>query len=394
MGNVKLFLNIITLLYVPYIHLGLKFLQVDVFGADETIRSYNSIIGLIINVIMWFFIISTKHVTNKNSIYKCIVAWVVLIILQTFLTGSSILRSFITLHYVTFWCTNFLFFYIVNSAYPCLKDAVVKRMVFLVGAAIISYWFVFNSRLNLLGFVGDGVNISYFIVCMAPWVMLINNNKRLKIMLLIICSVSVLVSVKRTAIIAFVLMLAIYMFFKDNRNISFKQILGVAIVTILGVYLFVYIDQNFLDGSVTNRFMLFDDGMGKRDDIKVVSMSLYEKSSITNKIIGHGYNSLITDNPLGLSAHNDYIETLYDHGVIMLLFEVLIIIKLIVHTFKLYKNRYFYFCAFASSVVVFGVLSYSSHMILYPYYFIFLTSLWGFVLGSNNRQNEKELIVN
>ena len=382
MSNKQILLNIITSLYIPYIFLGMKFLQVDVYGDDETIHSYNSMIGLAINILMWLFVLTSKKPLNKVFLYKAIGAWTFLIIIQTFITGTSVLRSFITLHYVTFWCANFLFFYTINSCYPEYKNLILKRMVFLVGVAILSYWYVFNSRLSLLGFVGDGVNISYFLVAMTPWIMLISDDKKvLRNLLLIICAISVLASVKRTAIIAFILILFVYIVFSNSRRVSFQKLFGIVAVAVFSVFAFVYIDQTFLEGSVTNRFLLFDDGMGKRDEIKVVSMSLYSQSDTFSQLVGHGYNSLIVDSPLDLSAHNDYIETLYDHGAIMLVLEILIVIGLCNYMFKFFKNGDARFGALASRVIVFGIMSYSSHMLLYPYYFIFMTALWGYIVG-------------
>lgn len=383
------------MLYIPYIYLGLKFLQVDVFGDDGTIRSYNSMIGLAINILMWIVIITSKNPKKRTFLYKAIITWTLLVIFQTLLTSTSVLRVFITLHYVTFWCANFLFFYTITSCYPEYKYMIIKRMVFLVCVAILSYWYVFNSRLFLFGFVGDGVNISYFLVAMTPWILLIRDDKRLlKITLLIICAISVLASVKRTAIIAFILILIIYLVFSNSKRISFKRMFSIVAVSILSVFVFFYINQTFLDGSVTNRFLLFYDGMGKRDEIKEVAISLYYHSDTFSQLFGHGYNKLIDDSPLGLSAHNDYIETLYDHGAIMLVLEIFIVIGLCKYAIKLLKNGDEMFCTFASSVIIFGVMSYASHMLLYPYYFIYISALWGFIIGSKNDLYEKKNIIN
>ena len=74
-----------------------------------------------------------------------------------------------------------------------------------------------------------------------------------------------------------------------------------------------------------------DEGSG-RLDIYNASIALIESSDFIGHVIGHGYNAVKYQ--LELSAHNDFLEIIYDFGWICCLLFVVFIIKGFVWTFK------------------------------------------------------------
>src|SRR5690606_31133978 len=97
------------------------------------------------------------------------------------------------------------------------------------------------------------------------------------------------------------------------------------------------------------------------------------------KLIGHSHNMVRPSTSLSLSAHNDYLETLYNHGVvgfILLLSFAWILLK---RTYRLYTQKSKYFISYMTAFVVFLFMTMISHIILYPTYIVFLVSYLGYV---------------
>lgn len=99
------------------------------------------------------------------------------------------------------------------------------------------------------------------------------------------------------------------------------------------------------------------------------------QSDMTEIAIGHGHNAIVSNDILyGLSAHNDYLEFLYDYGAIGLLLLLLYQWELIKITYRTYKyNRDFLSTIFAlSSIIVLSMVS-----VVYAfYYFLVIIPFW------------------
>ena len=79
-----------------------------------------------------------------------------------------------------------------------------------------------------------------------------------------------------------------------------------------------------------------------------------------------------------MSAHNDFLEVMYDFGLVGLLFYVLIHLSLIKWTIRLFRNGSPFAFPVLISYVCFFVMSMVSHLILYPTYFGLLTAFWAY----------------
>ena len=91
------------------------------------------------------------------------------------------------------------------------------------------------------------------------------------------------------------------------------------------------------------------------------------------------------DSPLELSAHNDFLEVLYDYGLIIFILYLALwyyVIKRLVYHIRI--NSIYslpYFCSFA----IFLLLSMVSHLILYASYFNYLVMFWGCMEGLKDK---------
>lgn len=390
----KFLLNFITVLFIAFLYTGYYYLNIDqTTGISVVSRTYNSIIGLavLISMVVYIVINNKKIVIKKSVVLGFVVTWIIIIVFQTFFTGDGLERILIDCYYVTIWPVSFVFFYLLscNTSFAS-SDTIVHRMFFLAIVSLLLYYVTARTTFTLLGSVGS-IGTSYYLLCFLPW-LFVEKNKNLRYILFALFLFTILVSSKRTSIIGVALFVFVYFLTATrNRNVIIR-FLTFSFIAVLIFYLFYYVDQNVMGGHITERFSNFERGAETRDEIRDLTLLMFYKSSLLEQLIGHGYNSVITTNPLELSAHNDYVETLYDHGVIIFILQIIIIIRLYYLSFKLYRNNSSLFPPLFASVNMYVVMAYTTHLILYPYYFCFLTGFWGYVEG-NYVINKKGLPV-
>ena len=98
------------------------------------------------------------------------------------------------------------------------------------------------------------------------------------------------------------------------------------------------------------------------------------------------------DITMALSAHNDFLEVLYDFGAIGFIFYVLIHLSLIKWTLRLFRARSELAFPVLISYVCFIVMSMVSHLILYPTYFGLLTAFWAYAECKDNELQYQESV--
>jgi O-antigen ligase len=97
--------------------------------------------------------------------------------------------------------------------------------------------------------------------------------------------------------------------------------------------------------------------------------------------LGLGYNAVALSSSAFSSAHNDFLEIIYDYGFIGLILYILFIIKIVKYNIILYKDSSIYAEGFSVSIILFLVISMFSHLILYQTYFFYLLIYWGIHIG-------------
>ena len=284
----------------------------------------------------------------------------------------------------SFWLVVFLFF----SVY--FKDRKKNREInFVFKAAYIFmiitgvYYIIWSLTRPALVLPGT-VNTVYYPFMLLPLVF--TRKKKLPIVLgVLIILFATLISEKRTALIALVLALVVPIIINPNskRKSKIKRtvlflFIGLAVVFV--AYLFVL----YFEIDIIGRFMnLSTDGGSGRNHIYATVWNSIQNLSVKDLFIGNGFNGvakdkvvmLIDSNVFGFeytSAHNDFLEILYDYGVIGLLLYALFLVQMLKTLFKLYVNRSRYFSMALSATILYLVVSTSSHLIIYPTYIVFL----------------------
>jgi O-antigen ligase len=122
-----------------------------------------------------------------------------------------------------------------------------------------------------------------------------------------------------------------------------------------------------------------------RELIYNVTWNMIVNSTNAQLIFGHGHNSVRADSPLRISAHNDFLEIIYDYGIIALMIYMGLWIYVIKQFIFHYRNNTIYFIPYTLSVCIFAVMAIVSQLVVYVSYFLYLVMFWGIVQAAKEK---------
>lgn len=275
--------------------------------------------------------------------------------------------------------SHFSFFLLPLIVYPIanfkkLSDEQFGFSMFVVMlVASLSYLMVFKELSNF-EFNGEDfdthLSASYLPVLILPCVLL-SKNRIFHIIAWLLSVVIIFSSLKRGGIVAIVFAFIVYGFFymRDIKG-GLKKILVLVVGGVLLYFLidsFIAFDES-IGGVTAHRFEGFLEGGYKEESRSVIArnlLDLFFHSNPLAMLFGHGY--LATEkSALHLSAHNDFLEVLFDFGIIGFIFYVGFHIHFIKTTLHLYKIRSEYAPSFAVFYSLYLIWSLVSIIILYP----------------------------
>ena len=290
------------------------------------------------------------------------------------------------------------YYYLSAVVYPWVITFIVERLannigenqiinmskfIALSGVIYVALMVVYKMNLALF-LTASGEASIYYTITLLPFILCCSGKVRN--LLLIMTIVSVFITLKRTALIAIVLSLFVYLFvrFKNRDERKLRLVLyGIAalIVFVIAYQLAVKYTGNDI---LTKLLDTQEDGGSNRNIIYQAVIDQFSSISTSQKLFGVGYNGVrysynIISAGTIVSAHNDFLEVLCDYGVIGLFLYILIIIKQIKAYVYLKRIESDLAPAMAASIVLFFILSMFSHLLLYTSYFMNILVFWGLI---------------
>ena len=246
------------------------------------------------------------------------------------------------------------------------------KAVFYISSAILCYKLGFHmltggSRSSEVGAVAD----VYYILGMLPYILTITDKKRWLIPIAV-TAVSIFISQKRAAFIALVGLLLILYFVGSLRGKGIKSAIGKNILLILliiaGYYLMVYMDSKFNLRLFTRLEGLEEDGGSGRDVRWQFIWEAIERSSASQLFLGHGFAGV--QKLVGSNAHNDFLEVLYNYGILSFILYCAYYIVQIINAIKMAKEKYSHYAEFAGSLFASLCIAMFSYYVIEPTYIL------------------------
>lgn len=288
---------------------------------------FTSLSGYFILLVNLFFTYNYLKKKRKNKVLNWMMLFVTWSILVWFFSPKQIFSS--SLGQVSTLSMVQYTFIIMTTTFTAMSF---KQSGVLKGSyVVLFYWgilvlfvmnFFFESSVTLFD-TSTTNNLGYPIVSLMPLTVFFWKKKLVFWPLVIFILIMSLVSVKRGAILCSVvfIMIITYIYLRELGRINFKTVLALVIVgsTIC------YIGSLFLENSDFLLRRLGDTLEGNTSSRDYIYKNLIDRWSNSGLLLQLFGNGPIATTKLGILAHNDWLEVLYDFGLVGFLFYVIFI---------------------------------------------------------------------
>lgn len=309
---------------------------------------------------------------GTNMVFFC-----VYIVFAAIIHPSIEKNKLVTLLKSTYWCWTYFIAYAIFS-YKNITEKHVDNVI-MIATIIFASSFTYSHISRIIEFDMVGDNAVFYPLMMIPWIAVMSNKTKRWVMITIV-SLCAITALKRSGIIILFISspLLFYSDFMYKKRLNVKTVIAAFFVLIGVLFIFHYKADSISD--ISQRFAMIEkDGGSGRDMIYKDVINRYTNSDMMHQIFGRGFDSVKgKDKGMSLSAHNDFLEVIYDFGLMGLLFYVLIHLSLIKWTICLFRTGSQLACPVLISYVCFFIMSMVSHLILYPTYFGLLTAFWAY----------------
>lgn len=358
--------------------------MLSVFSTGFPFRDYLRLILAAWGIITLFRMIDVRRIAIKNILTPLLFLTFLIIPTTVLFYGLKTDFTWTVLQVgdALAWIGVFSIAYRVGLQYP----GMIKKAAPVLACSIIIYAALF-TQVKLFS-AGRGIPListAYYTLFFLPFALL-SQKKVIKWGGTVLVLYTLLLCMKRTGFIAFVAGIVVYILVeyrsapKGSKKRAFVLLGGLLALTAMYFFImentrgtFSVIDRLLSTGQTSNE---------GREDVWPVVISMIRHSDIIALIFGHGFDTVIENSPLALSAHCDFLEVIYDYGVSGLLLYLTFYKRLWNGFIKMYRQGSELAAPMSFTFVTAFVVSLFSHLIIFPTYFLGFCLFWGLAMGS------------
>lgn len=314
----------------------------------------------------------------------------------------AVAHSFITMRTFSFaFFYNVMMLFVFPASLICVyyvEKITVKhskkdeRFNFLIycSVAIMTFLSVFLFRIGKIPFAMIA-NV-YYLLCLLPFCLFKTRNPKIRMFEYIFTTVCLLFAGKRAGFLAFILFVFIILFVNVLQTKQASKLVRASFVLVAGGLLFVVIYRSLSQAYGLNLLErignIFKDGGSGRGKMYLSILREMKNASIYEWIFGHGFYSTGEVLIVHEAAHNDFLETLYDFGVVPCILLIWFYGCLLVTGYKMYRQKYEHTGLFLGSACISLFMSmFSVYCTAYTYLVCGMTSLAVFLADWNKSRN-------
>lgn len=364
-----------------------------VFSTGFPFRDYLRLILAAWGIITLFRMIDVRRIAIKNILTPLLFLTFLIIPTTVLFYGLKTDFTWTVLQVgdALAWIGVFSIAYRVGLQYP----GMIKKAAPVLACSIIIYAALF-TQVKLFS-AGRGIPListAYYTLFFLPFALL-SEKKVIKWGGTVLVLYTLLLCMKRTGFIAFVAGIVVYILVeyrsapKGSKKRAFVLLGGLLALTAMYFFImentrgtFSVIDRLLSTGQTSNE---------GREDVWPVVISMIRHSGIIALIFGHGFDTVIENSPLALSAHCDFLEVIYDYGVSGLLLYLTFYKRLWNGFIKMYRQGSELAAPMSFTFVTAFVVSLFSHLIIFPTYFLGFCLFWGLAIGSVDSEEANSL---
>ena len=334
-------------------------------------------------ILLWSLFEIMQNRGKLNKTYKVFSAFTLVTLISTAIGVAqdiSIPRQMI---HITVFFSVFTAFYV--GAKKLGKETPIKllKFMYLITALIYIYGKLVNRNSDI------SANTVYYVLMFLPITSFIKTVP-IRYAACIFQILAVLQSNKRTALIAILVYFA-FVKLRTEQNAGASKMalkyaacsIGLVVIWIAFPYITSALNVTVFDEL--SAASIKQDGGSNRLYIYGQLWDVQKNSGLLHWLIGDGYNSVLmskicTDGVLGenVSAHNDFLEVLYDYGLTGIALYVSFFLNFVRNGKKSVSK---YRIQFFGSILVVLVISMTSHLVIYLNYYAVMFAFWGICLS-------------
>lgn len=367
--------------------------MLSIFSTGFPFRDYLRLILAAWGIITQFRMIDVRRIAIKNILTPLLFLTFLIIPTTVLFYGLKTDFTWTVLQVgdALAWIGVFSIAYRVGLQYP----GMIKKAAPVLACSIIIYAVLF-TQVKLFS-AGRGIPListAYYTLFFLPFALL-SEKKVIKWGGTVLVLYTLLLCMKRTGFIAFVAGIVIYILVeyhsapKGSKKRAFVLLGGLLALTAMYFFImentrgtFSVIDRLLSTGQTSNE---------GREEVWPVVISMIRYSDIIALIFGHGFDTVIENSPLALSAHCDFLEVIYDYGVSGLLLYLTFYKRLWNGFIKMYRQGSELAAPMSFTFVTAFVVSLFSHLIIFPTYFLGFCLFWGLAMGSVDSEEANSL---
>lgn len=324
-------------------------------------------------IALWLVTSSPKFKNQQSRIPQLCVLWEVVMLVVLIYNHTFYSQWFKCFAWPLFFQASYLF---IRSDMRLVKSF---RKAFFVLALMGGIYFVYALRLKAFEYQ---TNMVYFFLLTVP-ALLLTPQKRQRYFLLILATFVAFISMKRSMILAFALFWGLVELKDLLSRGKKKYAIILSVVMIIATYGSFTVADDLTNGRLIERLNSEDKANGDvtngREAIYLVTIEMINSSSLDHLILGNGHNAVRHDSIMEKSAHNEFLEIIYDYGVIILLIYICFWGYILKQWYFHYRHDTVYFLPYTLSVCLFAVMAMVSQLVLYCSHFLYLVMFWGIV---------------
>lgn len=290
--------------------------------------------------------------------------------------------------YITFLIPIFLLYVSYSIELKNIAGNSYHYLLLFLFLSLLVYYFLNFQKNYVLDFEYQD-NAAYTLFYFLPIVLCIE-KQYLKILGIFAIFIALLFSLKRGGLLAFALSVFVYYLVANlssgNKRSKIRLFIGTIIILSIIIYVFNYVDA-ISGNAISIRFQSIEEDQGSgRLDIWNWIISSYDNNLLAFSTFGgHGWNAVYEDSGLR-SAHNDFLEILYDFGIFALAIYIIFFIYMIKYAIQLVKLKSYYAAPLFASIIMVLTNSMVSHIITYPKYMVIYTLSIGFLYAASRKE--------
>jgi len=334
----------------------------------------------IIIIVAIGIVLYLMNYNRLNHIVKIAMALTYLMIFSSIINFDKSVNFYVMICYIIMWSLAMNITHAYNYQVDNKRYFVKVSIIYCLVSIYLYTLYLYSDYSNI--YKSYTITSVYYLVTCLPIVLCIE-SKLLKSTLVSLIVIGVIISFKRSALVTLCVVVIAFLLKKKDLKKWFKYVMIVLLV-VISVLLFIKQDLEFLYNirDIWHYRFFYNSNMitDVRQDVYLEVLKLQMNSTFLEWIVGHGYNAVQKVTSTGYSAHNDYLEILYNYGLFAFILYVVLIIELIKLYRKKAKDPDYPSFSLLVSICVLCVPSFFSHLLTYPTYFLILSMYWGWVI--------------